>query len=689
MLPRCSGTGIAKMVGNRHSWSNVRAFLTELARNTRGNTLAIMAIAIIPLAGMVGGGIDISRMYIVKTRLQHGCDAGALAGRKAMGGGNWVQKVNGVDNYPDVTAKQFFDSNFDRTAYGGTNPVRSFSENAGKVTGTVSATVPMTLMRIFGRTSETLSVNCDAEMRLPNTDVMFVLDVTGSMASKAVSTDPKTKIEALRSAVKCFYEIVARLDTDEDDCGSTPSGGVGNEVQVRFGFVPYDMNVNAGRLLPTSYFADQWPYQSRERTTVQGLWNRWEGTNTTGAGAWSAWENTTTSAPAAKSTNCDANLIAVPGDDFVPTSGTPNWPDNGTETAVEWRAYGPAIQTNYQRAYNSGNKTCYLQKRTRNILKRAWYTRVAQNTANAITFPAWNYKQVTLNVAGLKNGSDWNAGVTVPTGTSHSNVTAAWEGCVEERATVRQASYIPIPDDAHDLDIDSVPTSDPATQWGPVLNPVVFPRRASYDNSGARTLDTVTTFYQSYNSKSFDCPTTSKKLQRWDDATTFDTYVDSMWGGGNTYHDIGLIWGARLLSPTGIFRTENEFTPAGGEIQRHMIFMTDGESCTSVQNYQAYGIAWYDRRQTDPSTEPSEGCATTGTLTQQVNARTAALCKEIQNKNITLWVIWFGAANAVIEGQLKECAKPGNRYFTARNQDELLANFRKIATEISQLRLTN
>ena len=69
-----------------------RGFMSALARDVRGNTLAIMAAALIPLAGLVGGGIDISRMYITKTRLQHACDAGALAGRKAMGGGTWAQQ---------------------------------------------------------------------------------------------------------------------------------------------------------------------------------------------------------------------------------------------------------------------------------------------------------------------------------------------------------------------------------------------------------------------------------------------------------------------------------------------------------------------------------------------------------------------------------------------------------------------
>ena len=172
-------------MGIKQSCTRTRSFLTSLLRDVRANTLAIMAMSLIPLAGMVGGGVDISRMYIVKTRLQHACDAGALAGRKAMGGGTWAQTVNGVANYPNSAAEKFFDANYNSSAYGATTVTRSFSESAGKVSGTASAVLPMTLMRIFGRTNETLQVACSAEMRLPNTDVMFVLDVTGSMADRA------------------------------------------------------------------------------------------------------------------------------------------------------------------------------------------------------------------------------------------------------------------------------------------------------------------------------------------------------------------------------------------------------------------------------------------------------------------------------------------------------------------------
>lgn len=240
----------------------------RLALNTAGNTMLIMAIAMIPLAGLVGGGIDVSRLYLVKTRLQHACDAGTLAGRKAMGGGVWSQD-NGK---PNATAERFFDANFPTGGYGSHHVSRLFTENAGKVTGTVSAEVPFTLVKVIMGSDypdKQLAVVCDAEMRLPNTDVMFVLDNTGSMAS-ALPGDTQSKMAALKTAVKCFYEIVARLDTNAACVGGVPSGGTGDQVQVRFGFVPYDTNVNVGRLLPPEYVANSWTYQSREITTIYG-----------------------------------------------------------------------------------------------------------------------------------------------------------------------------------------------------------------------------------------------------------------------------------------------------------------------------------------------------------------------------------------------------------------------------------
>ncbi|MFZ2979694.1 MAG: pilus assembly protein TadG-related protein, partial [Sphingobium sp.] len=70
---------------------NSIGFLGRLRKDVRGNTLALVAAGMLPLLGLIGGGIDMSRIYLAKSRLQQACDAGALAGRKAMGGGSWTQ----------------------------------------------------------------------------------------------------------------------------------------------------------------------------------------------------------------------------------------------------------------------------------------------------------------------------------------------------------------------------------------------------------------------------------------------------------------------------------------------------------------------------------------------------------------------------------------------------------------------
>ena len=601
----------------RLNLATARAFLGRLARDVRANTLAIMTVALIPLAGMVGGGVDISRMYIVKTRLQHACDAGALAGRKAMGGGVW----NFNNYYARTQAERFFDANYNASAYGVTARSRAFSENAGKVSGTASADLPMTLMRIFGKTSETLSVTCDAEMRLPNTDVMFVLDVTGSMGSKAVSTDSDTKINSLKTAVKCFYEIVARLDTDANCTTGAPSGGTGSQVQLRFGFVPYSTNVNVGKLLPTSFLANSWDYQSRVKVGMD----------------WSAWR--------------DNRYHSKTNNSCVPQAS------NAT-TQYQSSATG-----------RSGNNACLEQ--VRNYV------------------PQWKYDQISTNISGLKNGTLWNNSFTMPLNNDGSNRSITWDGCIEERRpTVRQSNYYPIPSGANDLNIDLMPSQgDSTTLWGPALPALIYAR--SMTSSWSQLDATPTTSTDNYyNSIPYYCPAEAKKLQQWPSADAFDNYVDSLYPTGNTYHDIGILWGARFMSPTGIFGTENAYTPQGGAIERHMSCMTDGDAVSAPCDYTAYGVGFFDKRTTTDVGSASSCANERQSFDDQVNARFTALCTAVKNKNITLWVISFGSgSNATTEGRLQTCASDG-RYFTARNSAALQQTFKTIADQISQLRLT-
>lgn len=669
--------------------------LNRLIRDIRGNTLALTAACIFPLLGLIGGGVDMSRIYLTKARMQQACDAGALAGRKTMGGGAW----NANNNQAETAALNMFDANFRNGSYGSGNVTRAFVETAGKVTGTASTPLPMAIMRVFGFSSKTITVTCDAEMRLPNTDVMFVLDVTGSM-DQLIPGDTEKKIVGLKRAVRCFYEIVARLDTMAECDGGAPSGGTSAETQIRFGFVPYDTNVNVGKLLPSNWFKDHWTYQSRERIVVYG-----KKTSLYSDGnykSWSSWSNKTASA--ASEADCKSKYTEPTIIEQVKSGAALQTARNESTGGISGRGTWEAPQT-WQiverefSSWNSSKKICSYKTRTRDFTRTFVFQWVASTDSEAVAFNAWRYRPVEVDLTPLKSGTGWTADSTLilPVGTTaktngystnYTDQAIKWDGCIEERKTVRASDYIPRPSDALDLDLNTPPSQfDDDTKWAPALK-ITYQRGTSY-NDTTRNQAQIDTFYQ-FDAGGYSCTTAAHRLETWPDSGVFDSYVDTLTPGSNTYHDIGLIWGGRLMSPKGLFAADNAATPRGGDIQRHMIFMTDGEACTGVGNYQAYGLSWYDRRQTDDTVAPSDGCGTSGSLTQQVNARTQAACAVIKNMpNTTLWVVWFGKSNATIEGQLKKCASGDDRFFTAQSTIELQRTFRRIANQISQLRLTN
>jgi Flp pilus assembly protein TadG len=655
----------------------LKGFLGRLMKSQSGNVLAMVAAGVLPLLGLLGGGIDMSRIFLTKNRLQFACDSGALAGRKMMGGGAW----NANSNKANTTAENIFNANFISGSYGSTGLTKAFSENAGNVTGTASATVPMAIMKVFGFTNKTISVTCSAEMRIPNTDVMFVLDNTGSMDDcpngNTCNGNSSSKIAGLKTAVLCFYEALAKLDTSAN-CGSTPSGGNSSAVQLRFGFVPYSSNVNVGALLNNDWMADNWTYQSRVY--------QWLGTYTTTTSAW-----VQTSPASSSNTTSSNNQASCPNNTKTTVNGTPSVvsstaPDGAvTSTTTNTRTTnGVWVNSCTQRSNGNYNYTI-----------NTYNNYVEQQTITQTPDYAYIYKPVTFDVSGLKaGGNSWNSSINLPVGTNGANTSVAWNGCIEERQAWQNMDgnpsddYDPVPASAYDLDIDMVPSpADPATQWGPQLPNAVWGRYNGSGDTTAWVTTTSSTMSRNYNAPA--CPLAARKLQTYPTATAFQNYVNSMDPGGSTYHDIGMVWGARLMSPTGLFASENAFTPSGGQIERHLIFMTDGETNTSVKNMVSHGVDWWDRRQTNPAVVPTSGTNGNGTLTKTVDAKLQALCKMVKNKNITLWVIAFGTdVTAATKTNLQNCATSG-RYYEAADSATLIANFKSIADQISQLRLTN
>lgn len=262
---------------NDHIGSAIGTVIQNLRRNKSGNTLAMVAAGLIPMTAMVGSGVDISRSYMVQSRLQQACDAAVLAGRRAMNDGVYDAKAQSIAN-------NYFDFNFPLGFFGTikrsfvtTNPTGSTTVN-----GVAKATVPTVVMNLFNYDEIDTKAECTAQLEINNTDITFVMDTTGSMACPADSDDTQcqayfasngfvpvegvafnglsltSRMTALKDAIDIFY-------TTLDDA----SGNSG--ARIRYAFLPYSQTVNTGYLLPPSYIADRHSYQSLQLDSLLGI----------------------------------------------------------------------------------------------------------------------------------------------------------------------------------------------------------------------------------------------------------------------------------------------------------------------------------------------------------------------------------------------------------------------------------
>ena len=300
---------------------------------------------------------------------------------------------------------------------------------------------------------------------------------------------------------------------------------------------------------------------------------------------------------------------------------------------------------------------CEIRSRTYNNLKQSFdhITIPYQET-----YQTWRYKPIRYNVSGWR---------------------AAGRTCMEERDTYKITNYAAVDfNQALDLNLDMVPTNQDRTKWRPSYPEYIFEREIGYYGSGGSfttaDVDSRWSYFQpTYSSHLVFCPAPVRKLNTMTPAQ-LDSYLAGLTVGGTTYHDIGMIWGGRLMSPTGLFASENANIP-GRPTARHLIFLTDGQTEAFDIAYGAYGVEPLDRRRWDPATSVDS-------LNTTVEKRFAVACNEVKRRNITVWVVAFGTtANPVMTA----CAG-AQRTFQANNAAQLNAAFDRIATSMAELRIS-
>lgn len=529
-----------------------RPFLSRLARDTAGNTLALAAAAIIPFTILVGSGLDLSVTYMARGKLQNACDAGVLAARQFMEGTEFNDDVRDE-------AQRFFDFNFPAGTAGAFDvefAVNQDTADRSQLLGTASASIPTSLMRVVGFTELDIAVNCNATRDMGHNDITLVLDVTGSMNCPPGVPGGCGGVEQVGSKIGRLREGTLGLYRALES---------GDGSITRYAIVPYSHAVNVGRSLDNRDILVNQQH-------VAGQWRRRQRNNN---GSWGAWQPQPSYAP-------DPNR------------------------AEQWSF----VQA------NPGERTVHI------------------------------------------SNSSWNNGQGGGAEGNRLGFRTSGNACIEERPTVgteedefRIEDYVT----ADDIEDRAANGNDTMMQFG------------RYDPA------------VQLGHTQFGCPSEATMFDTYDDVDAFEAAINTATARvtGGTYHDVGMLWGARFASRTFLAENgSNNPVPTDWEgipINLHIVFMTDGMLDTGNTLYSAHGVEQYQNR--------TRG---SGSLDDKHIARFHSACDVAKEMEITIWVIALDVTDTT---DIEPCETSGEHFYTSDGSD-LEEIFEKIGRGIGNLRLT-
>jgi hypothetical protein len=512
--------------------------------------------------------------------------------------------------------------------------------------------------------------------------------------------DANRKIHALRQAVLALYD---ELKPTQDQLQA-------NGLRLRYGIVPYSSTVNVGNLvrnLNADYIRSSTNYQTRE-----------------------AYYNTPVHVPTdTPVTNTEAGQLSAPGVERFRISGTDrqisnanctNFGNNtsfsqsgtapaggsftGTGVAGDNDVYVPAgsstpqanapnAPTGYTRYQYSRNTATWSSNPANRVCDRN-VTITRRTYTTRYSFTSWRWGESTFDTSQLRGGATTiatnmnNSAVTVPTAGQYYNersivgvadglatTSTSWNGCIMERdttSTINTSTNMTIPTAAYDLNINYIPDGE-ATRWAPHWPQVTWKRNTS---NSTTTSSSSAEYMGDDTGDTVACPSEARRLQAWT-RENLVTYINGLAPRGYTYHDIGMIWGARMLSNGGIFAADNPDTFREMPVSRHIIFMTDGVLTPTCGALSAWGVEQNDRHVTG-----SYNCSDHFNRHMQ---RFHMVCNAARGMGFSVWVIAFGTT---LTSDMAACASNPNQASTAADQATLIARFRQIGANIGALRLT-
>ncbi|MDX1737702.1 MAG: Tad domain-containing protein, partial [Alphaproteobacteria bacterium] len=203
----------------RKFFTYLKAMLSSFMVNQAGSAMVMLALSMVPLITVVAIGVDVSRAYMVKSRLSSALDAASLAGGRAF-----------YMDHRDQDIHMLFDANFPSGYLDASlsNLTIDVNTNDEILYLKRSATIPTTFMKLVNINEITVSSEAEIHRRKNALDVVLAIDMSGSMSYSA--SGGGTRIEAARDAANILVDVLFGSETTKD--------------LLQIGLVPWNSKVN-------------------------------------------------------------------------------------------------------------------------------------------------------------------------------------------------------------------------------------------------------------------------------------------------------------------------------------------------------------------------------------------------------------------------------------------------------------
>lgn len=604
--------------------------LSRLVRDRRAAAIPMLAIGMVPALAAIGGGIDYGRIYLVKSRLQTGVDAAALAGARAYPITEPGPKERGsqVDAYFGENFEAGFMGSYDLKLEKEFSTVRDINIS----TITASVKLPMSIMQIFNIPPAAIRVKASAELQPQPLEVMMALDNTGSM-NDALDAG-RTRLQALKQSATSFIDILHQ--------------GQRRRPDVAVGMLNYTITTNVGKILQDHGVAIQ---------AADGFRNVGEYTG----GSSSFPEN-----PLAWK-GCVDNDLTIPDVDknygFSEPGAwdlTKSLPGEGAHPAVAPYHYRPS--TPPPAMYQTNGTTGYVAA---DYFTKDYNTNTKSNRQNNAYRLAASGDNVTANK--LANSPIYREAFYDMYIGLNSSPADPSDDVVVDAST--GGYWAPGGTQPWRIEYARIPWLNLTNIWS-APNP-----RYGAPFSFTVPRDGYTLAMPSPN---WQCTEPALELKYGRDRGDYDRFIsDSVFSiepGNGTNHHIGLLWAYRLLARSDVFTREN---PTANKPKRALIFMTDGVGYVPPNIYSETAYGRYPEKKLSSLGTPDD-------METQLMRRFAKVCENVKRDGIEMYVVVLASgANDIF----KRCA--GTRYYIAKDTDSVNRAFQEIAMDLIDLHLVS